>query len=310
MASTPPQDWREVLIVEAALRTGLLAAFLTPASPAAVAARLDLDARATRVTALALADLGYLTPAGAGVLAAAPAALGLIDERGEERDAAARIHVTARLIAQHARLGDALLGAAPVPPWRGDRGLAEFTAAMRATAGERVGELVEALTRPHDGARLLDIGGGPGVDAAALAGAGWDVTVLDLPEVLAATGGRLAEDGVRAVAGDATAHVPSGPWDAILIANVLQLLGPDRASALVARAVAELAPDGVLGVLGIVRDLSPHGRLFAVGMLLSTDEGDTHESEDITGWIRAAGLQDVAVAEFSGGRILMTGRAA
>ncbi len=310
MASTPPQDWREVLIVEAALRTGLLAAFLTPASPAAVADRLDLDPRATRITALALADLGYLAPAGADALAAAPAALGLIDDRGEERDAAARIHVTARLIAQHGRLADALLGAAPVPPWRGDRGLAEFTAAMRASAGERVDELVEALTRPRDGARLLDIGGGPGVDAAALAGAGWDVTVLDLPEVLAVSGERLTEQGVRAVAGDATERVPPGPWDAVLIANVLQLLGPVQARALVARAVAGLAPDGVLGVLGVVRDLSPHGRLFAVGMLLSTEEGDTHESESIAGWIRDAGLGDVAVVELSGGRILMTGRAA
>jgi 2-polyprenyl-3-methyl-5-hydroxy-6-metoxy-1,4-benzoquinol methylase len=180
---------------------------------------------------------------------------------------------------------------------------------MRVSASERVDGLVAAVPRPRDGARMLDIGGGPGIDAVGFASAGWDVTVLDLPEVLASEGERLADAGVTCVAGDATEEIPGGPWDGVLIANVLQLLGPDEARALVARAAAELAAGGVMAVLGILRDLSPFGRLFAVGMLLATPRGDTHDSDEVAGWMHAAGLVEVVPRELEGGRWLMIGRA-
>jgi SAM-dependent methyltransferase len=309
MSSAPLPDWREVLIVEASLRTGLLAAFRDPATPAEVAERHDLDPRATRITALALADLGYLAPAGAEELAWADRTVTLLDEWGQERDGAARVHLFARQIALYQRLGDALLGAPPEPPWGDTTALAEFTAAMREVALERVDAFVASLPRPRDGARMLDIGGGPGIDAAAFASAGWAVTVLDLPEVLAGEGARLAEAGIAVVAGDATREVPPGPWDTVLIANVLHLLGREAARALVARAAATLAPGGRLAVLGVLRDLTPNGRLFAVGMLLATAEGDCHDSEEIVGWMTEAGLHEIVPAELGDGRVVLVGRA-
>lgn len=306
MSSAPLPDWRETLIVEAALRSGLLAEFLRPATPEAASDALGLDARASRIVALALSRLGYLEPAGLTELALGARGLALLDEHGAEREEAARVHHAARLIALHLGLGPALAGERQPAPW-GDDALPEFIGAMRLSARERVEDLVAALVRPRDGARLLDVGGAPGVDAAALAAAGWDVTVLDLPRAIALVGDRLSEAGVVALAGDATEELPDGPWDAILMGNLLQLLGRADAEGLVGRAAARLAPGGTLAVLGVLRDLSPHGPLFAVTMLLVSEAGDAHDSESLAAWMAAAGLVGVRTVELAGGRMLMLG---
>lgn len=311
MSTNAFADWREVLIVDAALRTGLLAAFREPVTPEDAAAPLGLDPRAARIVAVALADLGYLQPAGLRRYAWGEQAVAMLDDAGAERDLAGRLHLTARSIALHLGLADTLRGDRPPPPWTGDhRAMAEFMAAMRAGAGTRSDDLLVALARPHDGARLLDVGGAPGGDAAALAAAGWDVSVLDLPQALEVTGDALRAAGVTPVPGDATEALPEGPWDAVLIANVLQLLGEEQAAGLVARAAAVLAPGGTLAVCGVMRDLSPHGRLFAVQMLLSTDAGDSHDSEAIIGWMQAAGLRDVSADTLANGAAIVRGRAA
>ena len=54
-------DWRETLIVHAALETGLLQEFAEPSTPEASAARAELDARAARAVATALRAAGVLS---------------------------------------------------------------------------------------------------------------------------------------------------------------------------------------------------------------------------------------------------------
>ena len=91
------------------------------------------------------------------------------------------------------------------------------------------------------------------------------------------------------MAGDATEGLPDGPWDVVYIGNVLHLLGPAPAAALVERAARALAPGGRLALQEVLGDLSPQGPSFGVMMLVSTPGGDAWTEGDYRGWMAAAG---------------------
>lgn len=192
----------------------------------------------------------------------------------------------------------------------GDRATRErFMRAMRQVAAPRAATTAGAVGPPPEGGRLLDIGGAPGTYALAFAAAGWEVTVLDLPETLEIGAPPLREAGVATVAGDATAAIPPGPWDAVYIGNVLHLLAPARAAALVARAADALAPGGLLAIQEVLGDLSPQGPSFGVMMLVSTEGGDAHPEGAYRAWMADAGCpleRSVAIEE--GWHHLLLGR--
>ena len=310
-----PADWREALIVLAALETGLLAAFAEPRAPADAAAAAGLDPRAARIVATALVDAGYLegapggealslTPRGAALLAA---------PNGDAPDAAGGLHLEARAMRSHLALADSLRTGRPVDDVSaGDPVTTErFMRAMRHVASPRVAASVAAIGPPAAGARLLDVGGAPGTYARALAGAGWDVTVLDLPGALAVGGPGLVDAGVAVVEGDATRALPDGPWDAVYLGNVLHLFDPGTAAGLVARAAAALAPGGLLAVQEVLGDVSPQGPGFGVMMLVSTAAGDAYPEGAYRAWMAAAGCPVERVVPLEEGwHHLMLGRRA
>lgn len=92
--------------------------------------------------------------------------------------------------------------------------------------------------------RVLDVGGGDGGDAAPLAAAGHDVTVLDPSAVLL---GRAAGRGLRTVTGGLEDHGLQETFDVVLCHDVLPYL-PDVAAA-VARLGALTAAGGVLSLM-------------------------------------------------------------
>jgi SAM-dependent methyltransferase len=109
---------------------------------------------------------------------------------------------------------------------------------------------------------------------------------------------RVAESGA----------VPAGPWDAVVIVDVLYLLPADAQRALLIEAAAALAPDGVL----LVKEMSPTPRwkatwnrwqeTLAVSVLGITEQatvrGGVEPSEQfafvdpatMAGWLRDQGL--------------------
>jgi hypothetical protein len=297
---TPP--WREVLIVKAALDTGLLEAFREPAAPAAVAAARGLDARASRIVAAALCRLGHLEGAGEGALRLTASGAALVAPPGADDDPAGELELEARSIASYLRLPEVLrTGAPPDDVSGGDPATRRrFMRAMRHIAGPRAPETVAAVGPPSGRGRLLDVGGAPGTYARAFAAAGWRVTVLDLPDTLALGAPELEAAGVATRAGDMTAALPEGTWDAVYLGNVVHRLGPAEAAALVARAGAALAPGGLLAVQEVLGDAGPQPG-FGVMMLLSTPAGDAYTADDHRGWMAAAGCPAERVVEIEGG---------
>jgi SAM-dependent methyltransferase len=109
--------------------------------------------------------------------------------------------------------------------------------------------------------RVLEIGCGHGLFSAyaALSGAGRSVVGVDIDADKIALAQRMAAslpavDLTFRVA--ESGAVPAGPWEAIVIVDVLYLLPVGAQRALLGEAVEQLAPDGVL----LVKEMSPTPR--------------------------------------------------
>lgn len=166
--------------------------------------------------------------------------------------------------------------------------------------------------RPH----LLDLGCGSGAYADA-----WlrqfpfgTVTAVDSPEVLELTAQSLDIHGGRVtlLAGDATLLDLAPVHDVVLLCHVLHLHGEPMCRRLLQRAVAALAPGGIV----VVKDLDLHadrlgpatGVLFALDMALYTSEGTVHVPATIAGWMAEAGLAVDGVERLPGDGCLVVGQ--
>lgn len=287
----PIADWREALIVLAAVESGLLEGFGDGATPAAAASAAGLDARATRVVAEALRAAGYLEESGAGALRVSARGAAFAESPAEGRDPAGELHLEARAMRSHLALADTLrTGRSQDDVSGGDRPTrARFMRAMRDVSAPRAALSADAIGTPWGARRLLDVGGAPGTYARAFAERGWQVTVLDLAETLALGEADLRAAGVDGIAGDATTALPAGPWEVVYLGNVVHLFDRPTAAALVARAARALAPDGLLAVQEVLGDLSPQGPGFGVMMLVSTEGGEAYPEADYREWMAAAG---------------------
>jgi O-methyltransferase len=285
------EDWHEILAVAAALRTGMLEALATPRSLDDLVAGLGLDRRAAWSVVRALEGFGHVDAADQTALVLTARGRALLGPDEEGRDIGAEIMLAERAIANHLRLPEVLRSGRPVddlthaPPEEHAR----FLRAMRNTAAGRVPAVLAAIGPPSPGARLIDLGGAPGTYARAFAGAGWDVTVLDLPDALDLTRAGLEAEGIEVVEGDMTRGVPGGPWDCIYLGNVTHLFGPDVNRDVIWRCAGALMPGGLLAVQDILRARSGQAARFSVLMLLGTEAGDTYSEDDYRGWMHTAG---------------------
>jgi len=298
-------------VVAAACATGVADAIAGgPLPPEAVAARCGTDPRATRALLGALAAVGLADHGPAGYALSADGAVLAGDHPGS----------VARIVAKEwffyqawAGLPESVRdGHARIPPWRErlatDRGRSlDFLRALDDLAARFGGEL-PALAGLAGPGRLLEVGGGAGSHAAALARAvpGLEATVLDLPAVEPVLRERHPELGF--VAGDLDQPRfgrPAGErWDAVLLANVLHDHPAGRAEPIVAAAAGLLAPGGTLLVYEWVLDEDGDGpaavALFDLMMLVENEGGAAWTAARLTGWLEAAGLTGAEVRRGAG----------
>ncbi|MCE5230272.1 acetylserotonin O-methyltransferase [bacterium] len=151
--------------------------------------------------------------------------------------------------------------------------------------------------------RMLDVGGGPGTYCIELARRRPELhaTLLDriLPLEVARENIEAAdlEDRIERRLGDALTDDYGENYDLVLISQLLHAYGPQENANIIRKAAEALRPGGRLIVNEFALLRGRHApacaAVFGVNMLVNTDEGQTYTADEITGWMRDAGLVDL-----------------
>jgi SAM-dependent methyltransferase len=306
-----PGPWQPQVVLMAALEVGLIAALLERPRPAAeIAAELALDERATLRVIRVLVDGGYLEEAREGVVVA-PDVRPLLDADDDSFVGDSLLHLHG-LLARWVQLPEVLRRGGPAHAERTEESLQAFIGSMRAGARERARPLADRLAALFPGTRtVLDVGGGPGTQARAFREHGWEVTVLDFPEVIDLMAEDLADAGVAVIEADATQGIPAQGYDLVHCGNLFHSMSLEECAVVVQGAADALASGGALAVFDFLRGTGLRASLFSVNMLVATSSGDVYAEEDYRRWCSAAGLRDFAAEEVPGqAQWLLTARKA
>jgi 2-polyprenyl-3-methyl-5-hydroxy-6-metoxy-1,4-benzoquinol methylase len=218
--------------------------------------------------------------------------------------------------------------------WPDTAARAALRAYRRAPLGDRLHVLVRWLSCPFppvvevlpSTGRILEVGCGHGLFSGYLARRSPELTVLgvdiDVDKIAVATASERLHGGRLDFAVGNSGSVPDGPWDAVVLVDVLYLLDEAGQRALLESCTAALAPGGVL----VVKDMATRprwkARWNAVQEALSvrvleitagSREFTFIEPDERARWLVAAGLRDVRAQRLDRGRVhphhLLVGRA-
>jgi 2-polyprenyl-3-methyl-5-hydroxy-6-metoxy-1,4-benzoquinol methylase len=279
-----------------------------PADPDTVAAILRTNPRGTRLLLRALAAAGLLEVDGELFRLADGAGELLV--RSSPRYGGGVVRVAAsdwewdamKRLDEVVRQGGTLLdenAETPGFPYWVDFAT-QLTFATRPGA-DFVAELLAPFARTRDGFDVLDVGCGHGLFGFASAGLVPEATVscLDWPNVLEVTRKHAESqelgDRVRYLPGDAFEVPLGGPYDVIVLGNLLFQFSARRGTELLRRLVTTLKPGGRVVIVGFTTGDRPpaedyHAHLLSLLMLAWTTDGELHSPAVYRNMLAAAGL--------------------
>lgn len=166
--------------------------------------------------------------------------------------------------------------------------------------------------------KALDVGGGPGLYAIAFAQKQPDlqVYILDNEKTLQVAQENITraglEDQVHPLPGDALQDEYGEGYDFILLSNFIHIYSSETNAGVIQKCARALAPNGRVCVKDFILDENrvhpPGGALFAINMLVNTEEGDCYTAEDVSKWYEQAGLVYEETIELTEQSRLVIGR--
>lgn len=289
-----------------------------PADAATVAQRLGVHPRGSRILLNALAALELLQTDGDRFLLSPGA------ERHLVRNGPAYLGDMVRLIAsdwewdalkrlpEAVRHGGTVMDVhAETPGYAYWEDFASFATAVATPTAAVAAEALRPWAEHQPTLEVLDVACGHGIYGFTLARqfAQAQVWALDWPNVLTVTERHAERLGVRDrthfIAGDMFEVPLGGPYDVVVVANVLHHFSEQRATDLLARVRGALKPGGRLIVVGFAigdrpPDQDPDPHLFSVLMLVWTYEGEVHEATTYRRMLSASGFANATVHSVEG----------
>lgn len=180
---------------------------------------------------------------------------------------------------------------------------ASYASAVVVPTAKVLGDALADWAAGRDGLDLLDVACGHGLYGFNVAKRfpGATVTDLDWDNVLPIAGKHAVEygvaDRVKTIAGDMFEVDYAGPYDLVLVTNVLHHFSPERSTELLRRAADALKPGGRIGVVSLVQHGTPvedpEPYLFSVLMLSWTSSGEVHSGQAHRDMLTAAGFTGI-----------------
>lgn len=176
-----------------------------------------------------------------------------------------------------------------------------YLGAMDEAARLRAVELWDVVGDMSAQGRLLDLGTGSGayVRELLLRRPDWTVTCCDLPEVLARPQlhaalapwqVQLTWIGCNLLEAWPPSLAASGPFDLVLLSNLIHCQGREETTALLRMAAAATAPKDQVLIHDFFSDQGPHGALYDLHMMLNTYNGRTYTLRELEEMANGEGL--------------------
>jgi predicted O-methyltransferase YrrM len=157
---------------------------------------------------------------------------------------------------------------------------------------------------------LLDLGGGPGTYAIHFCQANPNLraTVFDLATTAPFAQKTIKKFGLSSridfQAGDYLRDSVQGTYDVVWLSQILHAMGPEHCRVAIERAVAVLEPGGLILVHDFLLNDSHDGplfpTLFALNMLVNTEEGRSYSEGEIRDMLVKAGVRNIQRLPFRG----------
>jgi cyclopropane fatty-acyl-phospholipid synthase-like methyltransferase len=303
--------YKNTAVLTTGIELGIFDAIAAGASTAAEVARYQgLDPRGARLLLNALSSLGLLESD--GVTYGLPAGADKLLVRGNPGFVGDMAKVMAsawewdalRSLPNAVRSGGTVVAQhAETPEYAYWEDFAAYAGAVATPAAELTADMLGAWAAGRERLNVLDMACGHGLYGYTFARRNPNARVwsLDWPNVLPVALARADRmgiaDRVHSIAGDMFEADLGGPYDAVMITNVLHHFSRPRAAELLRRAAGVLADDGRIVVVGFtVSDAPPAqdaaAHLFSILMLIWTHEGEVHSLEDYQGMLHDAGFTD------------------
>jgi hypothetical protein len=299
---------QELLILGAAVKTGMIEALHNqPMAAEDLARELNCNARAVWMVTEALAELGYLARENGRLRLAERAAGMFYDENAPNYTGFAFMH-RYNIIRAWIHLPAIIRTGIPYPKEKEIPDLPFFMASMTRSALPDSAEIAGfCLAGFKEGAKVLDIGGGPLTYARAFAALGAQVTILDLPPVVDYMSGFLKEDeNIAMLPGDFNLGLPPGPYDLVFMGNICHIVGERGNKELFKKAAKVLPIGGKAAIIDFIRGTGPQAAVFGVNMLANTPEGGVWSFDQYSTWLAEAGFGEVGLHELAGRQLLLT----
>lgn len=173
--------------------------------------------------------------------------------------------------------------------------------------GEQSGPALARRLALGEARTMLDLGGGAGTNAIAFCTVypGLKATVFDLPQTLRVAERTVKqaglEDRIALVPGNFNKDSLGGPYDFVLMSDVLHYQDDQTNAAVVKKTHAHVNPGGRLVIKDRFLDETGTGpawtTAFAIHILVNTEKGRCYRTADAMRWMRDAGFGDVAELE-------------
>jgi predicted O-methyltransferase YrrM len=214
------------------------------------------------------------------------------------------------LVSSWSKLSQAVKSGNPVKKRRRTRAeLESFLMAMYNNAMS----LAPGITQEIDLSRrrhLLDLGGGPGTYAIHFCQANPNLraTVFDLPTTEPFARKTVRRFGLSSridfQAGDYLEDTVQGTYDVAWLSQILHSMGPEACLTVIKKAVSVLEPGGLILVHDFLLNDTHDGplfpALFALNMLVNTEEGRSYSEGEVKDMLVKAGVRDIRRLPFRG----------